>query len=278
MLAAAEFLLLSLYFGKLTMTAATKEGFILTTVAKSTILFLSGAGAACVAHQVKTTILRSLTAIEKENKTANLFGQQISKEVVQKILESDGALQSRLMNVCVMFIDIRNFTRHVDGKTPIEIVEYQNAFFKIVIEAVIKHHGIINQFLGDGCMVTFGAPVTLPNPCANAVAAAVEIKNQLSKENRSGVLPFSSIGIGIHTGDAVTGNIGTKERQQYSITGSVVILASRIEQLNKQYNSQILISENVVEMIPENIKQSALFLGRAELKGWHDRIAIYKVA
>src|SRR4051794_8166772 len=115
------------------------------------------------------------------------------------MLESEGSLKSKLMKVCVMFIDIRNFTRHAAGKTPAEIVEYQNAFFEIIINAVTKHHGIINQFLGDGCMVTFGAPVALKNPCRHAVDAVIEIHRKLNIAIENGCISPTSIGIGIHT-------------------------------------------------------------------------------
>jgi len=250
----------------------------LAASARSIVLFLSGIGAAFVARQIRITIDRSLAAAEAGNKIVNLFGQQISKEIVDEMLESEGSLQSKLMKVCVMFIDIRNFTKHVAGKSPAEIVEYQNTFFKIVIDAVTKHNGIINQFLGDGCMVTFGAPVTLANPAHNAVNAAVEIHQQLNNEIEKGNISPTSIGIGIHVGDAVTGNIGTSERQQYSITGSVVILAARIEQLNKDYYSQILVSEDVVHQVNHSLPCETKFIGKVDLKGWHHPMGIYKIA
>jgi len=177
-----------------------------------------------------------------------------------------------------MFIDIRNFTAYVADKTPTEIVAYQNAFFEIVIKIVIKHQGIINQFLGDGCMVTFGAPVALKNPAHNAVKAAIEIHDKLKKKVQKGTIASTSVGIGIHVGDAVTGNIGTHERQQYSITGSVVILAARIEQLNKEYNTQILISEDVVKHISHAPPADSTFIGKVDLKGWHYPLGIYKIA
>lgn len=227
--------------------AQVLSGEYFAAIGKSILLALSGIGAAFVARQIKLGVDRSLIAAEKSNKIVNLFGQQVSKEVVQEMMDKGGVVQTKLMSVCIMFIDIRNFTSYVANKTPAEIVDYQNAFFKIIVAAVIKHNGIINQFLGDGCMVTFGAPVTLENPSAHAINAALEIRCQLQKEIQKGTIPFTNIGIGIHEGDAVTGNIGPAERQQYSITGSVVILAARIEQLNKKYNSQILISENVMQ-------------------------------
>jgi len=246
--------------------------------AKSTLLLVCGVGAAFVAKQIRITIDRSLTAAEEGNKIINLFGQQISKEIVEEMLESEGALQSKLMKVCVMFVDIRNFTNHVADKTPAEIVAYQNAFFEIVIKNVAANHGIINQFLGDGCMVTFGAPVALRNAAHNAVKSAMEIHKELKEQIQKGNIAPTSIGVGIHIGDAVTGNIGTNERQQYSITGSVVILAARIEQLNKDYNTQILISEDVVQHISHSLPSDSSFLGKIDLKGWHHPLGIYKIA
>jgi adenylate cyclase len=249
-----------------------------TAFARSTVLLVCGVGAAFVAGRIKRTIDRSLTAAEEGNKIINLFGQQISKEVVEEMLKSEGALQSKLMKVCVMFVDIRNFTNHVADKTPAEIVGYQNDFFEIVINAVTKHHGIINQFLGDGCMVTFGAPVALKNAAHNAVKCAMEIHKELNEQIKKENIAPTSIGIGIHIGDAVTGNIGTIERQQYSITGSVVILAARIEQLNKDYNTQILISEDVEYQIKHTLPSDSTFLGKIDLKGWHHPLGIYKIA
>ncbi len=247
------------------------------TIGKAMVLFLSGVGAAFVARQIKLSVDRSLFVAEQSNKIVNLFGQQISKEIVDEMLASGGEVQSKMMKVCVMFIDIRNFTNYISDKSPSEIVNYQNSFFSIIVKAVVKHNGIINQFLGDGCMVTFGAPVILTNPSQYAVNAALEIRHQLIREIGKGNIPLTNIGIGIHTGDAVTGNIGTSERQQYSITGNVVILAARIEQLNKEFHSQILVSEDVKKSAnkPDTKFES---LGAIDLKGWHKPLNIYKIA
>ena len=98
------------------------------------------------------------------------------------------------------------------------------------------------------------------------------LKEQIQKEN---IAP-TSIGIGIHIGDAVTGNIGTNERQQYSITGSVVILAARIEQLNKEFNSQFLVSGEVIKSIDRSI--SSELMGAVNIKGWSEPVPVYKLA
>ena len=280
LLAAVEFLSVSyilLLLGKGAHSPGQFSHEFFVTTGKAMMLLLSGIGAAFVARQIKLSVDRSLSVAEQSNKIVNLFGQQVSKEIVDEMIASGGQVQSRMMKVCVMFIDIRNFTNYISDKSPAEIVSYQNAFFSIVVKAVVKHNGIINQFLGDGCMITFGAPVMLNNPSQYAINAALEIRRQLTREIGKGHIPLTNIGIGIHTGEAVTGNIGTIERQQYSITGNVVILAARIEQLNKQFHSQILVSEDVKESAdqPETKFES---LGAIDLKGWHKPLNIYKIA
>lgn len=148
-----------------------------------------------------------------------------------------------------MFLDIRDFTPLVENKEPEEIIAYQNAVFGFMIEIINKHHGIINQFLGDGYMATFGAPVSKGNDCQNALEAAIEIVNKVNEKSNAGEILKTKIGIGLHAGDVVAGNVGTSVRKQYSITGNTVILASRIEQLNKKFNSQLLISKEVLDKV-----------------------------
>ncbi|MFT3912124.1 MAG: adenylate/guanylate cyclase domain-containing protein [Ferruginibacter sp.] len=244
--------------------------------ARAFIFLLSGIAAGLVAKQIRSGINNSVLEAEKSQRVVNLFGQQISKEVADKMLEQDGKIESKRMNVAVMFIDIRDFTKFAAGKNPEEIVQYQNAFFTLVVDAVSKHGGIVNQFLGDGCMTTFGAPLVSENPSQQAVNAALELIQQLEIARQHNKIIPTRIGVGIHTGEAITGNIGNADRQQYSITGSVVIMASRIEQLNKQFHSQVLVSEEVIRCI-ENTKTVEKYNG-IELKGFDQPISIYKVA
>jgi adenylate cyclase len=244
---------------------------------KAIILLLSGVAAGLVANQIKDGINNSLREAERRHKVENLFGQQISREIAEKMLENDGKIESKRMMVAVMFIDIRNFTQFAAGRRPEEIVQYQNAFFGIVIRSVSKYNGIVHQFLGDGCMVTFGAPLAMQNPSEKAVYAAMELLEQLDRAVHDQELPATRIGVGIHTGEAITGNIGTANRYQYSVTGSVVILASRIEQLNKQLQSNVLVSKEVAD----NIDRSAIEVnsyGLVSVKGFDDPVSIYKLA
>ena len=146
-----------------------------------------------------------------------------------------------------------------------------------MIEVVNAHHGIINQFLGDGFMATFGAPVSYGNNSQHAMDAALKIIDKIKVENEKGLNPQTRIGIGLHSGEAVTGNIGTSLRKQYSITGNVVILASRIEQLNKKYHSQLIISEEVYSQA-KNLSDNFVSLGAVNVKGREEPISLYKLA
>ena len=173
--------------------------------------------------------------------------------------------------------DVRNFTPLVENKSPEEIVALQNVFFSEAVEIVNRNHGIINQFLGDGFMATFGAPLATGRDCANAIAAAHELVAGMRRLSEGGRIPPVTVGIGLHAGEVVSGNIGSELRKQYSITGNVVILASRIEQLNKEYGSQILASGEVLAAAggPAPGDES---LGPVHVKGREEPIELFRLA
>ncbi|MFC2130878.1 tetratricopeptide repeat protein [Bacteroidota bacterium] len=214
--------------------------------------------------------------IENRKRVINLFGQQVSQEIVDELLNDTSAEATKKKFVCIMFLDIRGFTPLMENKEPEEIIEYQNKVFGFMIEIINRHHGIINQFLGDGYMATFGAPISKGNDCQNAVNAATEIIKMVNRKSFSGDIPSTRIGIGLHAGNVVAGNVGTSVRKQYSITGNTVILASRIEQLNKDYDTQLLISKEVYDNINFGF-ENFIELGPSNVKGRENPIIIYKL-
>lgn len=274
---------LSLLYGLLSAIAYTVfsvtlyHRFEASDAGRALILFFSGVAAGFVARQIKSGIKNSLLESGERQKAEKLFGKQISPEVARQLLKGNGKIESKRMKVAVLFIDIRNFTPFTIGKSPEEIVSYQNRFFDIVIDTLSKYGGIVNQLLGDGCMATFGAPVQHNNPGEPALFAAKELLKNIENAVASGKLEPTRIGIGIHTGEAVTGNIGNEERHQYSITGNVVIMASRIEQLNKEMKSQILVSEDVIKASSEE-NSEAQCIGPVSLKGYEKDVLIFKIA
>ena len=176
-----------------------------------------------------------------------------------------------------MFLDIRSFSKFCEMKSPEEINKYQNEVLGFMIEIVNKNSGIVNQILGDGFMATFGAPVENDNHTQLAVSAALQIVNELNRKNENKEISKTNIGIGIHTGEVFTGNVGTEERQQYSITGNTVILASRLEQLNKEFNSSVIASKDVIDNIKTGVLEYSS-LGEVSIKGFTNSIGVYKLS
>jgi adenylate cyclase len=246
-------------------------------VAKAAILLLAGLAAGFVADQLKRRVTNVFRAREERERIVSTFGQQVSAAVVEQLLKAGPEIASTRNFVCVMFMDIRNFTPLVERKSPEEIVAFQNVVFAEAIEIVNRNHGIINQFLGDGFMATFGAPLATGRDCGNALTAAHDLVAGIRRLSEAGLIPPIMIGVGLHAGEVVCGNVGSALRKQYSITGNVVVLASRIEQLNKDHGSQILASGEVLAAAGES-QRGARSLGRVHVKGRKEPIEIYRLA
>jgi adenylate cyclase len=146
-----------------------------------------------------------------------------------------------------------------------------------MIEIVNRHHGIINKFLGDGFMAVFGAPLSDGRDCANALDAAQEILARVRDEVEAGNILPTTVGIGLHAGEAVTGSIGSALRREYTVIGDVVNLAARIEKLNKRFDSQLLISEIVWQAVSSD-ESKVVPMGEVEVRGREQAIQVYQVA
>ena len=213
------------------------------------LLIASGLLAGIVSLQIKRQFMRALRSVEEQNRIVGMFGQHVSPAVVERLLSQDVELGGEVRHVCVMFLDIEGFTTFSESRKPEEVVVYLNSLFSVMIDLVNEHHGIINKFLGDGFMAAFGAPISDASDCKNAVAASREIIERVAAMSTSGEIAPTRIRIGLHAGEAVTGNVGSTARKEYTIIGDVVNLASRLEQLNKQFGSRLMVSETVVERL-----------------------------
>lgn len=246
-------------------------------LAKAAVLALSGFAAGFVAHQLKRRVGNAWRTLQERERILDAFGQQVSPAIVEQLLKAGPDIASARAFVCVMFMDVRGFTPLVERKTPEEIVAFQNAVFGAAVEVVGRHHGVINQFLGDGFMATFGAPVSSGRDCADALAAARGLLEAMRGLAAAGRIPEIRIGVGLHAGEAVSGNVGSAERRQFTITGNVVILAARIEQLNKDFGSQILASREVLAAAGEDPAGCAP-LGPVAVKGRNEPIELFRLA
>ena len=246
-------------------------------IAKGFLLLASGAATGFVTREIKKRIYNSLSAVEDRNRVVALFGQHVSPAVVDKLLEQNTDIRGQVRYTCIMFLDIRAFTTFAEHKTPEEAISYLNALFALSIEIVNRHYGIINKFLGDGFMAMFGVPLPDNHACQNAVNASLEILRKVETEIERGALPETRLGIGLHAGDAVVGNVGSSLRKEYTVIGDVVNTASRIEQLNKQFQSRLLVSSTVWQVAGKDLGNS-LDLGEIELKGRVSPIRVYQLA
>ena len=243
--------------------------------AKSLFLLMAGVVAGIVSLKIRKNIFSSFHTIKERNKLEKVFGQQVSREIVDEFIENRMEISSKKRIATVMFLDIRNFSKFCEGKSPEEINKYQNEVLGFMIQIVNKNYGIVNQILGDGFMATYGAPVENENHIQNAVSAALQILDDLNKKNKNEQIPKTDIGIGIHTGEVFTGNVGTEDRQQYSITGNTVIMAARLEQLNKEFNSSVITSKDVIEKI-KDVEYSSL--GNVNVKGFANPVEVFRIS
>lgn len=246
-------------------------------ISKGVLLMLVGLVTGMVSLSIKKKMKSSIRIAEEKNRIVGMFGQHVSPEVVNKLLDQKGELGSETRYVCMMFLDIRNFTKFAESRSPEEVVGYLNILFDFMIDIINQHKGIINKFLGDGFMAVFGAPLSDGEDCRNAVSAAYGILERLGREVARGTIHDTSVGIGIHAGMAVTGHIGSRQRKEYTIIGDVVNLASRIEQLNKKYNSTLLVSEEVWHAIEKSTYKTE-DLGTVDIRGHAGTVHIYRLA
>lgn len=278
-LAAAQFVAISVYYSTVFTNASVDrihpDLIGMQYLGQGMILLISGIAAGFVADLIKKKIKVSWEHIKEKNEVIDLFGQQISPQIAGTILEKRDELSGTRKKVCVMFLDIRNFTPFVESHSPEEVVTYLNSLFFFMIDSVQRHDGVINQFLGDGFMATFGAPISKGNVPKKAVKASIEIIERVKQENKAGNIPETKLGIGLHFGEAVIGNIGSAVRKQYSITGNVVIMASRIEQLNKRWYSQLVISDDVFQELDEEVKAAFTPQKSVRVKGIKRAVLLY---
>ena len=278
-LAAAEYLLLY-YYGRSHYDDASSMVLLVTPfhhVAKALGFIICGVAAGVITTQLKQRVTRSVRLLAERNRINTMFGLYVSPSVVNQLMERPSDMEGELRNVCVLFLDIRNFTQFSEKRSPQEVVQYLNGLFSFMIDIIGRHQGIINKFLGDGFMAVFGAPIADEQACEHAMRAALEIGAQLEHEVAAGRLPPTRTGIGIHYGPALTGSIGSSRRKEYTLIGDTVNLASRIEALTKQHDAQILVSHHVIQAAASaNIKAQSI--GEVAVRGREAPLALYKLA
>jgi len=199
------------------------------------------------------------------------FSGYVSPQVMDEILKGSikPGIYGERKHICILFSDIRSFTTISEKMQPEDVIRFLNKYLGAMTDAIQGHGGTIDKFMGDGIMAFFGAPKSSETPALDAFNAAkdklkkLQELNQEFAENKS--MPLLKIGIGLHFGDAVVGNIGSEQRNEYTAIGDVVNTASRLEGLTKQAGYPIVVSDVVADALKENVNFDCL--GEMPVKG-----------
>ena len=241
-----------------------------------TEILLSGFIMGTIALLLRKMIESALAVASEKSRLHDIFGRFVSKDVADQIVSKDLKIGGDNVNASVLFLDIRNFTHRSSTMTPEDAVTFLNQVFNFTVAEVEKAGGMVNKFLGDGFMAVFGAPLSLPNSCNSAVICAIGIFEKLQMFNVSRLGENVHLGIGINYGPMVAGVMGTNTRKEYTVIGDIVNTASRIESLNKEFGTSLLISQSVYDNLDANLKEQFESMPPTMVKGKDQPISIYK--
>ena len=183
--------------------------------------------------------------LQERDHVKDVFGKFIAKQAAERLLKGPLDLGGDSKTVTILFSDIRGFTSIAESLTPEQVVTFLNAYFSEMVDAVMEQGGVLDKFIGDGLMAVFGSFGDQPDHARRATLTGLRMKALLAKINGDramhGKEPFE-IGIGIHTGEVVVGNIGSKQRLEFTHIGDGVNTASRVQALNKEYHTTMLVT------------------------------------
>jgi adenylate cyclase len=209
-----------------------------------------------------------------------LFGRYVSKDVIEQLM-ADPALASlggQRREMTVLFSDIRGFTTASEQGTPEAVVAQLNEYFGAMVEVLFRHQGTLDKFVGDMVMGLFGAPLADPAHADHAVMAALDMTKALDRLNAGWAAdgrPVLDIGIGINSGEMIAGNIGAEAIMSYTVIGDAVNLGSRLESLNKDYGTRLLISEETRARLTLAVETRPI--GQVTVKGRTRPVMVHEV-
>jgi adenylate cyclase len=215
----------------------------------------------------------------ERDRVKSAFARYVSIQVMEKILTSGKSvhLSGDRRRISVLFCDIRGFSTLSENMRPEKVVELLNEYFERMVDVVFRNHGTLDKFMGDGMMVIFGAPEDDPYQEEHALKTAIEMRGELralaEKWQRDGIR--LEIGIGINTGPAVVGNIGSSKRMEYTAIGDTVNLASRLESATKELGVGILVSEYTYHAVRGTFKFKPM--GSVQVRGRVEPVLTYSL-
>jgi adenylate cyclase len=219
--------------------------------------------------------------ISREKRMKTTMYRYLTPHVAEQVmaLGEDALMVGERKEVTILFSDIRGYTTLTENLGAAEVVSLLNQYFETMVEAVFNHEGTLDKFIGDALMAVFGAPLPLTeNHAWKAVQAALEMRRRLEEFNQRRIIqeqPQIHIGIGLSSGEVVSGNIGSHKRMDYTVIGDGVNLSSRLESVTKEYGCDIVLSEFTYQLCSDRIWVRQL--DKIRVKGKHQAVNIYEL-
>jgi adenylate cyclase len=216
--------------------------------------------------------------LKERDRLRDTFGRYVTRQVAEHLMKGNMNLGGELVPVTVLFSDIRSFTSISESMEPRALLDFLNEYFSGMVESVLRHHGVVDKFIGDAIMAVFGAPVPEPEDALHAVQCALEMRDRLTHINRAFKergLPEIRTGIGLHYGQVVAGNMGHVERMEYTVIGDAVNVASRLEGMTKELKCDIVLSEDLFLQVKDHVVAEPL--ERLHVKGRDQDLMVYRL-
>jgi adenylate cyclase len=222
-----------------------------------------------------------LEDISREKRMKNTMYRYMNPEVAERVmaLGEDSLMVGERKEVTVLFSDIRGYTTMTENRGASEVVMLLNQYFETMVEAVFAYEGTLDKFIGDALMAVFGAPLPLTeNHAWLAVRSALDMRRRLKLFNQMRIVsaqPQIKVGIGISSGEVVSGNIGSQKRMDYTVIGDAVNLSARLESATKEYGCDIILSQMTYDLCGDRLW--ARELDKIRVKGKNEAVSIYEL-
>lgn len=214
-----------------------------------------------------------VSGLKERDLIRTTLGRYVPKKVAESLLEEGGALQTEETIATVLFADIEGFTRLTEKLGPEGIVELLNAYFGDMVEVIERYEGVVTQFQGDAILATFNIPIVQQAHASNALNAALEMRKH--SQTKTFANHAVRARIGISTGHLIAGAVGAQGRLNYTVHGDAVNLAARVESLNKEYGTYILVTETTLYEAPNF---AAIYMGETTVRGQTKPVKLYTLA